>query len=153
MGAHSENWRRILTKKGRGTAYSNEYQPIKRKVTKVRAVRINEHTLDPVIGKLRNILVYGGPDNLRHIYIKCMQEEPICSLHRFAFGRSDNKGKMRAQYMWCNNCHVVLCMSCFGKFHTVKNPKQLKVEVMRETNLTTKTTAKKKEATTKKRKR
>ena len=118
-------------------------------MTKVRAVRINEHTLDPFIGKLRNRLVYGGPDNLRHIPIKCMQQDPICALHRFEFGSSDNKGKMRAQCMWCNDCHVVLCISCFEKFHTVKNPKQLKAEVMRATDLATKITGKKKEDTTK----
>ena len=122
-------------------------------MTKARVVRINEHTLDPVIGKLRIRLVYGGPDNLRHIPIKCMQQEHICTLHIFAFGRSDNKGKMRAQCMWCNDCHVVLCISCFEKFQTFKNPKPLKAEVMRGTNLTTKITVKKKEDTTKKRKR
>ena len=38
--------------------------------------------------------------------------------------------------MWCNDCHVVLCIKYFHLFHTVKNPKQLKAEVMRETKIT-----------------
>jgi len=146
---HSENWRRKITKKGRGTGYSNKYHPIERKVNNVKAVRINEDTLDPVTCKLRNRLCYCGLDNLRHIPVKCLQQEPLCDLHRFAFRRNDNKGKIRAQCMWCNDCHVILCISCFEHFHTIKNPKQLKTEVIQATN----TTQKIKEAMIKKRKR
>ena len=72
---------RQLNKKGRGAAYSNEYQPIQKEVTVVKANRINDETLDAVTGKLRNRLCYGGPDNLRHIPVKCLQKEPSCALH------------------------------------------------------------------------
>ena len=39
--------------------------------------------------------------------------------------------------MWCDDCQVVLCIKCFHLFHTVKNPKQLKAEVVRQTKITT----------------
>ena len=58
-GPHSENWRITVTKKGRVTAYTNEYQPVTREVQKPKAERINEKTLDPITGKLRNRIVYG----------------------------------------------------------------------------------------------
>ena len=41
-GPQSENWRRTVTKKGRGTAYTNEYQPVTREVQKPKAESINE---------------------------------------------------------------------------------------------------------------
>lgn len=56
-------------KKGRGAAYSNEYQSIKKETTVVKVSRIHEGTLDAVTGKLRNRLCYGGPNNLRHISV------------------------------------------------------------------------------------
>ena len=135
-GPHSENWRKVLTKKGKGVAYSNEYQPMEKpNKDTIQATRINEQTLDPITGKLRNRLCYGGPHNLRHIPVKCSQREPLCALHRFAFGRENSSGKLRAQCMWCNDCNVILCISCFEKFHIVKNPKQLKAEVIKETKI------------------
>ena len=71
-GPHSENWRRTVTKKGRGTAYANEFQAVTRGVVqKPKIEQINDDTLDPVIGKLRNRIVYGGPDNLRHLPVPC----------------------------------------------------------------------------------
>ena len=67
-GPHSEKWRKVLTKKGKGVAYSNEYQPMeKANKDKIQATRINEQTLDPITGKLRNRLCYGGQHNLRLI--------------------------------------------------------------------------------------
>jgi hypothetical protein len=135
-GPHSENWRKVLTKKGKGVAYSNEYQPMeKANKDKIQATRINEQTLDPITGKLRNRLCYGGQHNLRHIPVKCLQREPLCALHRFAFGRENTSGKLRAQCMWCNDCNVILCISCFEKFHIIKNPKQLKAEVIQATKI------------------
>ena len=38
--------------------------------------------------------------------------------------------------MWCDGCHVILCIKFFHLFHTVKNPKQLKAEVVRQTKIT-----------------
>ena len=149
-GPHSENWRRTVTKKGRGTAYTNEYQPVTREVQKPKAERINEKTLDPITGKLRNRIVYGGPDNLRHLPNVCDQKEPICALHRFAHGRDNNEGKVRAQCMWCDDCHVTLCIKCFHLFHTIKNPKQLKAEVIRATKITAKLKTSKKQGTSNK---
>ena len=99
-GPHSENWRRTVTKKGRGTAYTNEYQPVTLEVQKPKAEHINEKTLDPITGKLRNRIVYGGPDNLRHLPNVCDQKEPICALHIFSHGRDNNEVKVRAQCMW-----------------------------------------------------
>ena len=125
-------------KKGRGTAYANEIQAVARGVMKKpKAEQINDDTLDPVIGKLRNRIVYGGPDNLRHLPVQCELKEPVCALHRYAHGRDTSKGKVRAQCMWCDDCNTVLCIKCFHLFHTVKNPKQLKAEVVRQTNITT----------------
>ena len=40
--------------------------------------------------------------------------------------------------MWDDDCNVALCVKCFHLFHTVKNPKQLKTEVIRQTKITTK---------------
>ena len=137
-GPHSENWRMCVTKKGRGTAYANEFQALERGVSKKpKAERINDATLDPVIGKLRNRIVFGGPDNLRHLPVQCDLKEPVCALHRYAHGRDNSEGKVRAQCMWCDDCQVVLCIKCFHLFHTVKNPKQLKAEVVRQTKITT----------------
>ena len=131
-GAHSENWRQILSQKGRGTAYENEYHQIQKQTVIAKATRINDSSLDPIIGKLRNRLTYGGPDNLRHLPVKCTHlQEPLCALHRYSFGREDNRGKYRAQCMWCHDCQLVLCLTCFEHFHTIKNPKQLKQEVIR----------------------
>lgn len=137
-GPHSENWRRTVVKKGRGTAYTNEYQPVAREVQKPKAERINETTLEPITGKLRNRIVYGGPNNIRHLPVVCDQKEPICALHRYAHGRDNNEGKMRAQCMWCDDCHVTLCIKCYHLFHTIKNPKQLKAEVLRATKISAK---------------
>ena len=39
--------------------------------------------------------------------------------------------------MWCDDCQVVLCIKYFHLFHTLKNPKQLKAEVVRQTKITT----------------
>ena len=137
-GPHSENWRMCVTKKGRGTAYANEFQALERGGSKkAKAERINDATLDPVIGKLRNRIVYGGPDNLRHLPVQCELKEPLCALHRYAHGRDNSKGKVRAQCMLCDDCQVVLCIKCFHLFHTVKNPKQLKAEVVRQTKINT----------------
>ena len=95
-----------------------------------KAERINEKTLDPITGKLHNIIVYGVPDNLRHLSNACDRKEPICDLHIFAHERDNNEGKVRAQCMWCGDCHVTLCIKYFHIFHTIKNPKQLKAEVI-----------------------
>ena len=137
-GPHSENWRRTVTKKGRGTAYTNEYQPVTREVKKPKAERINEKYIAPITGKLRNRIVYGGPDNLRPLPNICEHKETICALHIFAHGRDNNEGKVRAQFMWCDDCNVTLCIKCFHLFHTIKNPKQLKAEVIRATKITAK---------------
>ena len=135
-GPHSENWRKVLTTKAKSAAYSNEYQAMEvPNKDKIQATRINEQTLHPITGKLRNRLCYGGPHSLKHIPVKCLQKEPLCALHRFAFGRDSNSGKLRAQCMWCNDCNVVLCISCFEKFHVVKNPNQLKAEVIKATKI------------------
>ena len=86
----------------------------------VKANRINDETLDAVTGKLHNILCYGGPDNLNQIPVKSLQKEPLCALHRYSFDRGDHRGKNRAQYMWCNDYNVILCLFCFEHFHMVK---------------------------------
>ena len=102
---------------------------------KIQTTRINEQTLDPITGKLRNRLCYGGQHNLCHIPVKYLQREPVCALHRFAFGRDNSSGKLRAQCMWYNDCKVILCISCFETFHIVENSKQLKAEVIQATKI------------------
>ena len=102
---------------------------------KIQATQINEQTLDPITGKLRNRPCYGGQYNLRYIPVKCLQREPLCALHRFAFGRENTSGKLRAQCMWCNDCNAILCISCFEKFHIINNSKQLKAEVIQATKI------------------
>ena len=106
--------------------------------------------IDPITGKLHNRIVYGGPDNLRYLPNVCDQKEPICALHRFADGRDNNEGKLRSQCMLCDDCHVPLCNKYFHLFHTVKNPKQLKAEVIRATKITEKLKTSKKQGTSNK---
>ena len=52
--------------------------------------------------------------------------------------------------MWCDDCHVTLCIKCFHLFHTIKNPKQLKAEVIQATEITAKLKATKKQGTSNK---
>ena len=54
-----------------------------------------------------------------------------------AHERDDSEGKVRAQCMWCDNCQVILCIKYFHLLHAVKNPKQLKADVVRQTKIKT----------------
>ena len=66
---------------------------------KTKTEYINDDTLDPVTCKLRNRIVYGGPDFLRHLPIQHELKEPVCDLHAHAHGRGTREGKVRTQYM------------------------------------------------------
>ena len=98
-GLENENWRRQLNEKGRSAACSNECHPTEKEATVVKANRINDETLDAVSGKLRNMLCYGGPHDLCHVPVKCLQKEPLFTLHRCSFYRIDHRRKNRAQCM------------------------------------------------------
>ena len=77
-------------------------------------------------------------DQITYVTLPAQYEtkEPICDLHRHAHGQENPEVKVREQCMWCDDCNTTLCIKCFHLFHTVKNPTQLKAEVIQQTKIT-----------------
>jgi len=42
-----------------------------------------------------------------------------------------DKNKVISNVLFCDKCHVSLCVACFKPFHTISDVKKLKSEVMK----------------------
>ena len=78
-------------------------------------------------GKLDCRLDYG---KMRHIPItaeKAGKKDAKCQMHRWALERDDNSAEKRKAcesrrgIIVCTDCHVSLCVDCYGVFHTEEN--------------------------------
>jgi B-box zinc finger len=78
-------------------------------ISKMRAPRVNDDTLDPVYGNLQCRL----QANPMH-WPREPRGRPKCALHRWA-ANIDQKPHV----MFCSACEIHLCRLCFEKFHTI----------------------------------
>jgi hypothetical protein len=86
--------------------------------SKKRAVAVNDDSMDPRTGKLRNRLIAGHglhmPEESTH--------DAKCGLHFWATRERKRGGKV----LNCSTCKVSLCINCFKLFHTVQEADDLK---------------------------
>ncbi len=93
-----------------------------------RAKHINDTSLDPVSGSLREHL---GADF--HYIEPSKAKDPACSLCRWAHSSKQNdwSERIRGKSVGaCNKFGINLCLKCFKIFQTIGNVKKLKAEVI-----------------------
>ena len=86
--------------------------------SKKRATAVNDDSMDPRTGKLRNCLTVGHG-------LHMPEESTIeakCGLHFWATRERKRGGKI----LHCSTCKVSLCINCFKLFHTVQEVDNLK---------------------------
>ena len=88
----------------------------------------NDATLDLLKCKLRNRVVFGGQDKLRHTPHRS-SSKAFCELHRWKYGSDNKKSKKKGQVVMCSDCMVHFCLSCFDLLHKHITVKELKLEV------------------------
>jgi len=87
--------------------------------TPCKAPRMNDHSLCPSTGSLRNRLHHFG---CFHCPTAPTSKSPSCALHRCLMGRETRKcSQTRGKIVTCSKCEVNLCIRCFEIFHTVQD--------------------------------
>lgn len=94
-----------------------------------RAKRVNDSSLDPSLGALRDRL-----SSEYHYIEPSKSKDPVCSLCRWA-GSSKGSDRMESRVRGksigsCDKCGINLCLKCFKPFHTIGNVGKLRSEVL-----------------------
>jgi hypothetical protein len=93
-----------------------------------RAKHVNNNSLDPVTGSLRDRL---GTNF--HYIVPSHSKDGVCSLCRWAHStnQNDRKERVRGKSIGlCDKCGVNLCIKCFKIFHTIGNVEKLRSEAL-----------------------
>ena len=83
-----------------------------------KSTRINDTTLDPLKGTLWMRL-----DDDSHYPVLPNAKRPCCRLCQWVETAWD-KNKVISNVLFCDKCHVSLCVACFKPFHTISDVKK-----------------------------
>ena len=95
--------------------------------------RFNDNTLHPVRGALSIRLDH---TNNTHFPVRSPVARARCGLHRYVLGK-----EKLGDVVYCDTCHVCLCVDCFKDFHSIQNLEGKKAALKRRMEATDKQVA------------